>query len=105
MQTSKAGQKPIVISRSDKPDHKYMAKQGSKTTYFGQAGASDFRTNRDDERKQRYLKRHAPNEDWSKTGAMTAGFLSRWLLWNQPTLKESVADLNRRYSDLKFRLD
>jgi hypothetical protein len=32
MQTSK-GQQPIVISKSNKPNKKYMAKQGSKTTY------------------------------------------------------------------------
>jgi hypothetical protein len=101
----------ILISRSDKPDKKFMAKlvaqgsrQGSRTTHFGQRGASDFRVHRDEERKQRYLKRHAPNQNWSKSGAMTAGFLSRHLLWNEESLEKSVARLNRKYSDLRFRL-
>jgi hypothetical protein len=94
----------IVISKSSKPGKKLVAKQGSKVTHFGQAGASDFRMHRDEERKQRYLKRHAPNQNWSKSGAMTAGFLSRWLLWNEETLAKSAAKLNRKYSDLRFRL-
>ena len=93
-----------MISRSDKPTKKYVATQGSRKVHVGQAGASDFRIHRDEQRKQRYLARHRANENWTKSGAMTAGFLSRYLLWNEETLEKSVAKLNRKYSDLRFRL-
>jgi len=98
----------VVISKSSKPGKKLIAKlitkQGAKTTHFGQAGASDYRQHRDDERKARHLARHRANEDWTKQGAMTAGFLSRHLLWSEPTLEQSVGKLNPKYRDLQFRL-
>jgi hypothetical protein len=65
---------------------------------FGQAGASDFTIHGDASRKARYLVRHAPNEDWTRAGIRTPGFWARWLLWNRPTVKESLADVRRRFS-------
>jgi len=44
--------------------------------------------------KERYLKRHKSREDWSKY--RSAGALSRWVLWNLPTLQESLADYRER---------
>ena len=43
-----------------------------------------------DEHKERYIDRHQKREYWTKTGIPTAGFWSRWLLWNKPTIKESI---------------
>lgn len=48
----------------------------------------DFTTHGDEKRKQLYLARHRKNEDWNNF--LTAGSLSRYLLWNKPTLKESI---------------
>ena len=56
----------------------------------------DFTQHRDPVRKQRYLARHAPREDWSEP--MTAGALARWVLWNKETLREGVADYLRRFT-------
>ena len=67
----------------------------TRTVHFGAAGASDFTQHRDVARKQRYLARHRPREDWTKP--MTAGALARWLLWNRETLRESVADYLHRF--------
>ena len=67
----------------------------TRTVHFGAAGASDFTQHRDPVRKQRYLARHAPREDWSQP--MTAGALARWLLWNQPTLQGSFDDYLERF--------
>jgi hypothetical protein len=33
------------------------------------------------------------NENWSKSRIETAGFWSRWLLWNKSTIKESYKDI------------
>ena len=51
----------------------------TRTVHFGSAGASDYTQHRDPVRKQQYLARHAPREDWNNP--MTAGALSRWVLF------------------------
>ncbi len=63
---------------------------------FGREGMSDFTKHKDEERKERYLARHKANENWNKPD--TAGALSRWILWNKPTLKESIQDYKKRFS-------
>jgi hypothetical protein len=84
--------------KSNKPDKKYyIITNDNKKVYFGQAGASDMSIHKDEQRKQRYIKRHT-NENWSKSGIDTAGFWSRWLLWNKPTIKESYIDIQRRFN-------
>ena len=85
--------------KSDKPEKKYyiMTKTGQQIQ-FGQASASDFTHHKDEQRKQRYIDRHKTNETWSKSGIDTAGFWSRWLLWNLPTIKESYIDIKRRFN-------
>ena len=59
-----------------------------KRIHFGQAGASDYLQHKDDERKDRYINRHKKVEDWNNFN--TAGFWSRWLTWEKPTLTEAV---------------
>lgn len=66
-----------------------------KTVQFGSKGMSDFTINKDKERKQRYLDRHRKRENWNDP--MTAGALSRWLLWNRPTLRASISDFKKRF--------
>ena len=63
---------------------------------FGAQGYSDFTIHKDEERKQRYLDRHKANENWNKPD--TPGALSRWILWNKPTLKESIDDFKKRFN-------
>ena len=53
-------------------------------------------------RKERYLKRHEKNESWNDP--QTAGFYATHVLWNKPTLKESIADVNRKFPQVKVRL-
>ena len=97
----------VEISRSSNPEKKLMAifsdKEGKKikTTHFGQRGASDYTKHGDKERMQRYLERHgggtttSTKEDWKDP--TTAGSLSRWVLWNKPSLSGSFADFKRRF--------
>ena len=66
-----------------------------KTTHFGAKGMSDYTIHKDKERKERYLDRHRKRENWNDY--MTAGSLSRWILWNKPTLKASIADYKKRF--------
>lgn len=67
-----------------------------KTVHFGSRGMSDYTIHKDPERKERYLQRHRRNENWNNP--FTAGALSRWVLWNKPTLKASINDYIRRFS-------
>ena len=62
---------------------------------FGAKGMSDYTIHKDDERKERYLKRHEKNEDWNDY--KSRGALSRWLLWNKKTLKASIEDFKKRF--------
>ena len=97
----------VEIARSSNPEKKLMAifsdKEGSKikTTHFGQRGASDYTKHGDKERMERYLERHgggtttSTKEDWKDP--TTAGALSRWILWNKPSLSGSFSDFKRRF--------
>ncbi len=67
----------------------------TKTTHFGAAGMSDFTIHKDEERKKRYILRHKANEDFNDP--TTAGALSRWILWNLPSLRASIADYKKRF--------
>jgi len=84
--------------KSNKPEKKYfiITKTG-RHIYFGQASASDFIHLKNEDRKNRYINRHKKNEDWGKSGIDTAGFWSRWLLWNKPSIKESYQDIKKRF--------
>jgi hypothetical protein len=91
--------KLLSIKKATAP-HKFVATfQDADRTYqvkFGAAGYSDFTKNKDEARKQRYLDRHKANENWNKPD--TPGALSRWILWNKPTLKESIQDFKSRFN-------
>lgn len=93
--------KPIwFLSKSDKKTKKYFVTSPSgKKVYFGAKGYQDFTMHKDPERKQRYINRHSGGgrEDWSKKGLETAGFWSRWLLWNEPTIESSIKSIEKKF--------
>ena len=71
-----------------------------KTTHFGlknpKIGA--FPDHNNEKLKTNYLKRHNPkvtNENWNDM--FSAGALSRWILWNKKTIKESIEDFKHRF--------
>jgi len=92
----------VEIKPSTQKDKKLMAifydddGKKKKTTHFGAKGMSDFTIHKDKQRKERYLDRHRKRENWNSF--MTAGSLSRYLLWNKPTLKASISDYKKRFS-------
>ena len=88
-----------------KKNKKYDAQvDGSKTASFGQEMASDFTKHKNPYRKQAYIACHKKNEDWTRPGAKAAGFYSKHVLWNTPTLKASVDDINERFQRLTVKL-
>ena len=95
----------VVIKKSSKKDKKLDAIiDGKKTVSFGAKKYSDYTLHKDPERKQRYIDRHKKNEHWTLSGIKTPGFYAKHVLWNKPTLKSSVDDLNKKYKSFNVTL-
>ena len=96
----------VEIKKSTNPKKKLMAifyddnKKKVKTIHFGSAGMSDFTIHKDKSRKERYLTRHKKRENW--TIPMTAGSLSRWILWDKPDLQKSINSYMKRFKLKKY---
>ena len=92
--------KLLSIARSTNPDKKYMAvfeRDGRPlTTHFGAKGMSDMTQHGDPERRLAYLKRHRANEDWNDP--TTAGALSRWILWETPSIRKNIELYRKRFN-------
>lgn len=91
----------VVISKSDSTGKKmkavfYEGDKKIKTTHFGASGYADYTIHKDKERKARYLERHKKNENWQDY--KSAGSLSRYILWNLPTLSASITDYKKRFN-------
>ena len=97
----------LSVKPSTKQDKKYTAtfckcekKNACKGTNhrlvdFGQKGGSTYIDHKDQKKKDAYLARHKANENWNDP--TTAGALSRWLLWNLPTLSGSIAFFKKKF--------
>jgi hypothetical protein len=95
--------KLLSVKPSKRPEKKYDAtfekEDGrTKTTSFGQRGADDYIKTHDTAQRARYLERHGRgNENWSDP--MSAGALSRHLLWGESTsLMTNLANYRRRFN-------
>jgi len=87
------------IKPSSRAGKKWMVTTPTgKTIHFGADGYSDYTIHKDSSRKNNYLARHAARENWTKSGIETAGFWSRWILWNLPSLISSMQDTADRFN-------
>jgi len=77
--------------------HKYVAvfNNPHEIVPFGAFGYDDFTITKNLKQKQLYLARHRKREDWNNP--RTAGALSRWILWNLPSLEDSIEDYKQRF--------
>ena len=93
----------IIIRPISKPDKKYAAViDNKKSIHFGQKGASDYTQHKNPERKKIYENRHRKNENWND--ASTAGFNAKNILWNKPTITESIKDTNKRFKNICIKM-
>ena len=81
----------VRLRRATNGVHKFTAQfpDGPKVN-FGRKGYSDFTIHKDPVRMKRYLTRHRSRENWTRAGARTAGFWSRWLLWSEPNFQAAL---------------
>ena len=87
----------IILKKSTRPEKKYMVIVDGKTVHFGASGYSDFTIHKTPSRKNLYELRHKSRENWKKSGIKTAGFWSKWLLWNKPSLSASIKDTENKF--------
>lgn len=101
--------KEVIIKLSDKPDKRYMAvfydkNKKVKTTHFGYAITGDngikkygstYIDHKNDTLKDAYIARHKVNEDFNDF--MSAGSLSRYILWEKKSLRDAISDYKRRF--------
>lgn len=72
-----------------------------KSVSFGSAPNKDFTIySKEDkalaeQKKKSYIARHKVNENWNNP--MTAGSLSRYVLWNKPTVQASIQDFKKKF--------
>lgn len=62
---------------------------------FGDIRYEDYLIHKNNVRKKNYINRHKKRENWDDP--FKAGFWSRWLLWNKPTIEDSINDIENKY--------
>jgi hypothetical protein len=98
--------KLISIKPASNGKNKYTATFDNdgrtKTTHFGAAGYKDFiqysKQSKEEAtmRKASYLARHKKTENWNDP--TSAGSLSRYILWGEPTLAASIKSFKNKFS-------
>jgi hypothetical protein len=102
----------VIIKLSDRPDKRYTAifynrEKKVKTIHFGYAitdengnkkYGSTYIDHKNDTLKDAYIARHQVNENFEDF--MSAGSLSRYILWEKKSLREAINNFKR-----KFKLD
>ena len=85
----------IIIQKSENKDKKFTAIINNKKINFGSSFYEDYTQHKNEARKKSYLSRHK-HDNYNDVNY--AGFYSTNLLWNKPTLKESIKATNEKYN-------
>ena len=102
----------VALPATDKKKYKATFKKDNgreKSTSFGSNGMRDFTLISNpkskfyikdkegrEKVKQSYLSRHRARENWNNP--VSAGALSRWILWNKTSVRASIADFKKRFN-------
>ena len=95
--------KEIILQKSSNPKKKFDAFVNNKKVSFGSSSHQDYTQHKDEERKKNYIARHGSgNQNWNDL--TTAGAWSKNLLWNKPTIRESIKSMESKYNiDIKYK--
>ena len=99
--------KLLSIKPSSNKDKKLMATferpNGRQiTTHFGSSSHMDYTKyyKQDKElakqKRDAYIARHKVNENWNDP--TSAGALSRWILWDEPTVESAIRKFKKRFN-------
>lgn len=98
---------PLKLRKSNRPDKKWVAKDGKRTVHFGQKGARDYTTisnpsskfylKSEEERnkvKRAYQRRHAKD---NLDNPFSPGALSYYILWTAPTMRGGIKNYEKKF--------
>ena len=95
----------IIISPSTNLNKKYKAViNGKKTIHFWHSSYDNFTTHNDPKRRDNYIARTS-KQDHSKQNIASPAWMSRFILWEKPTLKGAVESANKTYKDINIKLE
>ena len=93
----------ITITKSKNKDKEFdVIIDGKKRISFGDSNYKDYTQHKDPERKKNYISRHG-NEDHTKKNIASPAYMSRYILWGEPTIEQSINKLNKKYKDITFK--
>jgi hypothetical protein len=89
------------VERSSNKNKNYTAifDLGDKTKqiHFGSKESSTYLDHHDKKQRENYIKRHTVRENFNDP--LTAGSLSRWLLWgNTTSLRDNITAFKKRFN-------
>ena len=94
----------IELSKSKRKNKKWQVvikrNNKKKTIHFGDSRYSDYTLHKNKKRMELYTARHRKRENWNKSGIDTAGFWSKHLIWNKPSLDASIRDIQSRFNQM-----
>ena len=97
------GKIEVKLYESDKKTKKYTIifyddGKEIKSVDFGARNMSDFTIHKDEERKERFLKRFEKKIEENKNNSFSPMTLSHLILWNKPTLSASFNDFKKKFN-------
>ena len=86
----------MLIENSTRKGKRFMVNVNGKTFHFGNLGSMTYIDHGDKDKRTNYIKRHAPNEDWTK---INPGSLSRYLLWGESrNINKNIREYKKRFN-------
>ena len=88
-----------VLFKSPRDNKRFaVMNEDGKTTHFGQPGATTFADGASEAKRAAYIARHSKGgENWNISGKDTAGFWSRHLLWEEPSIGGAIKSIKRKF--------
>jgi hypothetical protein len=89
----------ITVSKNSKKRYSAHFKKDDgkiKVVSFGSPDHDNFTIHKNEKRKRAYLARH--KKDLRTNDPTRAGYLSYYLLWNKPTLRQSIQDFKQKFN-------
>ena len=94
--------KTYILKKSNRKGKRFEINMIDHSHHFGSDVGKTYIDGRTEKEKQAWIKRHQNDKGWdSKHSGI---YHSRFLLWNKPTLKESIKDYERKHS-VKIKLE
>jgi len=84
-----------ILEKSKRTNKKFVIIMDKMTHHFGDSRYEDYTIHKDIERKNRYIKRTVKQP---QDNIHSPAFWALNLLWNKPTLKDSLKDTENKFN-------